>query len=79
MDESNEKIFIEWQINQSDPDHPLYELRSTRTDGVYANLVVNLPITKENPERWSRAKLIEMMFEKAESLGVDVSRLRFHV
>ena len=65
-------------MNSEDPEHPLYQLESVYKDGVYGQLIVNLPV-EGNQERSARAKLITAMFDKAESLGIDVSRLRFHV
>ena len=73
-----EKIFIEWRVNDDDPEHKMFELYCLNQTGEMKNLLVQLP-QEGTQERAARAKLITMMFEKAEELGIDVTRLRFHV
>lgn len=70
------RIVVSWQVDQTDPDNPLYCLVSE--DPAHPELRVSIPAS-EVTERAARAKLIEAMFNKAHETGLDVSRLRFHV
>lgn len=73
---SSDRIVVSWQVDATDPEKPLYCLVSEHPD--YPELRVSI-LSSEVTERAARAKLIEQMFNKAHSLGLDVTRLRFHV
>lgn len=75
---ADDRIIISWFYDQSDPDNPLYCLICESEDPTLRELRVSIP-SAEVTERAARAKLIEQMFNKAHSLSIDVTRLRFHV
>ena len=61
-----ELISMNWHENRDNPDDPKYEL------------AVSVSMADEK-ERSARAKLIEKAFRRARELGIDETRLRFHV
>lgn len=69
-------ISMDWYENREDPEHVMYELRCP--DPAYEKLNVSIPAS-EVTERVARAKLIEKAFAQAAELGVDETRMRFHV
>lgn len=73
---ADDRIIVSWLFDQTDPENPLYCL--VCEDPAYPQLRVTIP-SSEVTERAARARLIEAMFNKAHSEGLDVSRLRFHV
>lgn len=72
----DEKIVVSWQVDESDAENPLYCLICEHP--AFPELRVSIAAS-EVTERAARAKLIEAMFHKAHEVGLDVSRLRFHV
>ena len=66
---------VDWYFDASAED-PLYELRCTDPD--FEELKVSIPASSVT-ERAARAKLIEAAFQKARDMGLDETRLRFHV
>lgn len=75
---ADERIIVSWFYDQSDPENPLYCLICEDPDPALADLRVSIPASQVT-ERAARAKLIEATFNKAHEMGLDVSRLRFHV
>ena len=74
MDE-NRLLSVDWKFDPG-AEQPCYELQCT--DPEYAELHVSLP-AESVTERAARAQLIDKAFQKAMDMGLDVSRLRFHV
>lgn len=73
---ADDRIVVSWFYDETDPEKPLYSL--VCRDPAYEQLHVSIAAS-EVTERAARARLIEAMFGKAHELGLDVSRLRFHV
>lgn len=73
---ADDRIVVSWQVDETDPEKPLYCLVSEHPE--HPALRVTIPVS-EVTERAARARLIEQMFNKAHELGIDVTRLRFHV
>ena len=69
-------IPMNWNENRDDPENGRYELVCPMDE--YAELKVSVRMADEK-ERSARAKLIDMAFKRARELGIDETRLRFHV
>ncbi len=76
MAEDTDKLYIEWRLDQSNPEKLIYILACTDPD--YPELRAQVG-ADEVTERAARARLISMIFTLAREQGVDTSRLRFHV
>ena len=66
---------VDWKYDET-AENPLFELQCT--DPEYSELHVSVSAA-EVKERVARAKLIELAFQKAREMGIDETRLRFHV
>ena len=71
-------LHVEWFYNDSNPEKPLYSLVCYDDTPLAADLYVEIAADAVT-ERAARAKLIELMFNKARELKIDTSRLRFKV
>jgi hypothetical protein len=71
-----ELISMNWHENRDNPDDPKYELVPENKE--FEALTVSVSMADEK-ERSARAKLIEKAFRRARELGIDETRLRFHV
>lgn len=69
---------VEWVYNTDDPEKPLYTLVCRQDTPLAKDLYVEIAADAVT-ERAARAKLIEMMFNKAREMKIDTSRLRFNV
>ncbi len=73
--EKPKTLSVDWKTEGTD-DKLAYVLQCTDPD--YQELRVSVPADSVT-ERAARALLIEKAFEKAREMGVDETRLRFHV
>lgn len=71
-------ISVCWHENSDDPENKLYELIPEHETEETEKLHVSVPAA-DVTERAARAKLIEKMFQLSQEIGIDPSRLRFHV
>ena len=77
MDENRKEnlLNVDWKFDET-AEHPVYELQCT--DPAFPDLHVSVS-ADEVKERAARAMLIEKAFLKAREMGLDETRLRFHV
>ena len=68
MEKHDTKIIIEWRQNDQDAENKQYELFCNSDDPTLRQLFVHVPVGDGSHERSSRAKLIELMFQKAEEI-----------
>ena len=76
MAENDSRLYIEWTTDSADPEHVVYRLACS--DPAFPDLRAQIG-ADEVTERSARARLIAAVFERAREMGIDTSRLRFHV